>query len=389
MNRVFVVATFSILAAWPSRAQNLDQLSQTSFEAVISGGTIPLQIRFGDMDKSWRRMQISGSDDDLLSQIYSSNARNPQPQIFYTLGQTLTMNGESFLVTYKIAPIVETLPTPDRFGNGALQIPPALTTQTALELALLNPRLISRFSAIRVLDVAQEIAQNAAVVQKAREQRIKAINASSLNHLQQLGQQLRSYTQSTGKLPPLQTSAAAQKVMRRFGYSSPSPFVNPATEKNYAVNSSLSGKSLKQIVELSITIVFYEAESSGDGTRGVVFADGSAERIPESEFARLRSQTKVSPKAKIVLLHGASALAYMYDKHKNVKPFYYRTAVGDRIYYRDEKTKRPIFVSPPRQPLMVPDFEAVKYHNYAGYNGRKTGQTFGGYGYIPQVESVN
>lgn len=166
-------------------------------------------------------------------------------------------------------------------------MPQLLTPDTWLELALLNPRLISRFSAIRVLDVAQELRQNVAAVQSARLELARTINQASLNNLQQIGQQVRSYTQSTGKLPSLQTSAAAQKDLQRFGFSSPSPYQHPSTGKNYATNAALSGKPLKQIGDASRRIVLYETEVSPDGTRGVVFADGSASRIAESEFARL------------------------------------------------------------------------------------------------------
>ena len=405
MNRVLVVAAFSMLAVLPSRAQSpeIAEIINTpivplslAFDEAISG-VFPLQIRFGDMNKSWRRMQISGSDDDWLSQIYSSNPRNPQPQIFYTRGQTVTVNGEALIVTYKIAQVIETLPISDRFGTGALQIPPALTTQTFLELALLNPRLISRFSAVRVLDVKREIAQNAIVVQKARVERTKTINAASLQNLQQIGQQLRSFTQSTGKLPPLQTSAAAQKALQRFSYSSPSPFVHPITKETCATNARLSGKSLKQIAEPSRAIVFHEREASGDGTRGVVFADGSAERILESEFFRLESPAeratfaspKLMPGQKAVKLYGAAALAYIYNARKNREeshgknlPQFYRSEATGRIYYRDMKNPYIVtFVAPPKNPIVAPLPDAADYQKYAGYNRRKGGESFGGYGF--------
>ncbi len=405
MNRVLVVASLSMLAVLPLRAQSPETaeiintqivpLSLTFDEAI--SGVFPLQIRFGDMNKSWRRMQVSGSDDDLLSQIYSSNPRNPQPQIFYTRGQTVTVNGESLLVTYKIAQVIETPPISDRFSNSALQVPPTLQLETPLELALLNPRLISRFSAVRVLDVEREIAQNTVVVQKARVERTKTINVASLQNLQQIGQQLRSFTQSTGKLPPLQTSAAAQKALQRFGYSSPSPFVHPITKETHATNARLSGKSLKQIAEPSRAIVFHEREASGDGTRGVVFADGSAERIAEDVFFRLESpperatfvSPKILPSQKSVRLYGAAALAYIYNVRKNREeshgknlPQFYRSESSGRIYYREAKNpSNAIFVAPPINPVIVPLSDAAAYQQYAGYNGRKGGESFGGYGF--------
>lgn len=127
MNRVLVLAAMTLAVALPSRAQAADNsvsndgpsaAPNNSFEEAVSGTDIPLQIAFGEMRNSWRRMQISGSDDDLLSQIYSSsNPRNFQPQIFYTRGQSLKINSEPFLVAYKLATANEAVPSRDRFGN--------------------------------------------------------------------------------------------------------------------------------------------------------------------------------------------------------------------------------------------------------------------------------
>lgn len=400
MNRVLVLAAMTFAVALTSRAQttgnpisggDLPVVSNNSFEQAVSGTDFPLQIAFGDMKNSWRRMQISGSDEDLLSHIYSSsNPRNFQPQIFYTRGQSIEINGEPFLVAYKLAPSSDLVPSRDRFGNinNWPQVPQLLTLDTRLELALLNPRLISRFSAIRVLDVAQELRQNAAAVQSARLELARTINQASLNNLQQIGQQLRNYTQSTGKLPSLQTSAAAQKDLQRFGFSSPSPFQHPSTGKSYATNAALSGKTIKQISDPSRVVVFYETEVSPDDTRGVVFADGSASRIKESELARLikASTTAGATKLKTVPLYGAAALRWMYargiDANGKKVQLYQARGTG-RIYYRDPNTHMAIYVTPPMRPLVVPASEAIQYQNYAGYNGRKTGQKFGGYGYPP------
>jgi hypothetical protein len=79
-------------------------------------------------------------------------------------------------------------------------------------------------------------------------------------------------------------------------------------------------------------------------------------------------QQKMSAKKKLVLLAGAAALAYLYNKHKNQKGVgangqYYRSKNG-RIYYRDANGKA-VWVTPPSQGVYVPQDEADTYRQQA------------------------
>jgi hypothetical protein len=91
----------------------------------------------------------------------------------------------------------------------------------------------------------------------------------------------------------------------------------------------------------------------------------------------------MSNKQKLVLLAGAAALYYMWNKKQNAQgqPVqYYRSESTGRIYYRDPRTKQPVWVSPPQGGIRVPANEAQQYSGYAGYEGARSGQAFGGYG---------
>jgi len=86
-------------------------------------------------------------------------------------------------------------------------------------------------------------------------------------------------------------------------------------------------------------------------------------------------QHGMSTKQKVLLVAGAAALYYMYNKHKNAQGQgptgqYYRSRNG-RIYYRD-RNGQPVWVSAPQQPMEVP---ADEYYRYTGqrpgnYDGR-------------------
>ncbi|HVF84409.1 MAG TPA: hypothetical protein VM821_00395 [Abditibacteriaceae bacterium] len=91
-------------------------------------------------------------------------------------------------------------------------------------------------------------------------------------------------------------------------------------------------------------------------------------------------------KQKMVALAGAAALFYLYKKYQS-RPMasgvqYYQSKANGRIYYRDKRNpQQAIYVTPPQQPVMVPQNEAAQYQGYAGYNNQAQGQNFGGYGY--------
>ena len=74
----------------------------------------------------------------------------------------------------------------------------------------------------------------------------------------------------------------------------------------------------------------------------------------------------MSTQKKVLLLAGAAALYYMYNKHKNSQGHgpqgqYYRSKNGG-IYYRDRSGK-PVWVTAPQQPMRVP---AEEYERYTG-----------------------
>jgi hypothetical protein len=84
----------------------------------------------------------------------------------------------------------------------------------------------------------------------------------------------------------------------------------------------------------------------------------------------------MSTRNKVLLLAGAAALYYLYNKHKNrqgqgAQGRYYLSKNG-RVYYRDLKTGAYRWVDPPRQPIQVPADEYQRYtgRQVEGYDGR-------------------
>jgi hypothetical protein len=126
---------------------------------------------------------------------------------------------------------------------------------------------------------------------------------------------------------------------------------------------------------------------SSDISRAPVEATrGSRTQLPGSPAPK----QGLSTKQKVAILAGAAALYYLYKKHQasqgqGSQGQYYLSKNG-RVYYRDQKGN-PVWVTPPSQGIEVPASEAEQYSRYQGYNGRNTGEVFGGYGAGPQPVS--
>lgn len=90
--------------------------------------------------------------------------------------------------------------------------------------------------------------------------------------------------------------------------------------------------------------------------------------------ARAPARKGMSTTQKVLLVAGAAAVYYLYQKHKNKKGAgaqgqYFRSKNG-RVYYRDLKTGAYHWVDPPQQPIQVP---AAEYEQYFGQQPATSG----------------
>jgi hypothetical protein len=90
-----------------------------------------------------------------------------------------------------------------------------------------------------------------------------------------------------------------------------------------------------------------------------------------------------------VVLAGAAALYYLYNRQKNAKAQtganskYYLSKNG-RVYYRDAN-RQVHWVTPPPDGIQVPEAEAQKYRDYQGYDNRSTGRDLTS---LPEAQSA-
>ena len=121
--------------------------------------------------------------------------------------------------------------------------------------------------------------------------REKARETSSLSNLKQLALATLMYAQDHDEVfPPLADAAKTHASLMPY-LREERVFTPPNKRATYIANAALSRKNLAIIPEPSNCLLFYESTPSSLGKRSVVFADGHAHTIPESEWLRVKARS--------------------------------------------------------------------------------------------------
>lgn len=319
----------------PSHAQNL-----------LSGGDTPLSLTMKDLGSgSWRRVRISGTGEskgsgggilDMFGAMMGGAAGSAMSSVmgpmlsgvatagenvFYTQGKTMTIGGETYLIAYQPQTKPIDLPTLMKMDNkDAPPIPKPLTADSALSLSLLNLRTAGSLMDIRTVDMKSEITASEEMVKTyeamAKEEAEKkkesgttgtfgdagtesksaetATPATPVENLTQLGQALRMYMNDNDMRMPLMMDADTLRGALTPYAPNEGAFVQPETKKAYLPNPILSSKTYAEVEKYATyMIAVYEDGPAADGTRGVVFVNGSTKRVTEAEWERLRKASKI------------------------------------------------------------------------------------------------
>lgn len=410
---------FAALLPSASSAQEASEVpvatptSAATLSDLMSGRDIPLTLRLGDLNASWRQFSVGGGLDLTIFAPNVETLGAANPTAFFTRGQTAVVGSESFLVAYRVLASLPLLKLRDEALSKRAPsdevVPLKLPPDTVLSLSLLNVRQLFSMNDIRPFNAAL-----IATAQSDRDAQVQKDAATSVNNLKQIGGALLQYTQDyDGYLPPMQsvsslrqvevelqtrTTTHVQVVLQPYAKNT-TIFAHPRTKELYRPNPILSRKYKEHIINPASFVAFYEASPAPDGKRAVLYVDGHVQRIAESQWPALKQASKIgTPVPKVpenppqatgnstaaVELSGAAALLYVYKQHRNLlahgpQGAIYQSANG-RLYFRDAKTGQAKYVAPPKEPIIISEDEAAPYRDYQGFNGSEAGIMFGGYG---------
>ena len=271
-------ALSALLIAPPAFSQSTD------FASVLSGSKYPLSFKLKNLDASWRTLTVGGAGD--IAGVYVTLLTGSAQLTYYTKGETLTLGGEVYLVTYHQKNTEDYIA---RLKSGSSDSPPPvkMTPDTELLLSLLNLKLVGGLNDIQSFSLQEALNPPDPPVPGA-----KTVSASNLT---QIGLALTRYTKANnGLLPPLNGAAVAAKKLSPF-VRSESTFRQPDTHELYQPNMSLSGRSLASFDSPSAMVIFFEASASpGDGLRAVLFLEGHVKCLAEDDWLRAKAASHIS-----------------------------------------------------------------------------------------------
>ena len=284
MKRLLGIVGVVLMLTAVSRAQN------ANLQDLLAGKEVPLTLKLKDLTAEWRRFSASGATDPAAAYLaMMGRGGNSAAGVYFTKGQTATVGGETYLVAYRIqAKPIDLVALQNSLGRGnPPPVPERPKLQSLLSLALLNLRSIGSLMDVQPFNLEFELTGDEAATVTEEEKRDQEINNSSLVNLRKVGTALILYERERKVLPTLTDAKTAQSELELY-VSGKNVFTHPQTKEPYQPNPALSGKRLGVIAKPEKTIVFYEAQPAADGSRGVLFVDGHAERVAEALWPKLK-----------------------------------------------------------------------------------------------------
>lgn len=294
--RALFLVLLPLAAVLPARAQN----TGASLARVLSGSSAPLSIKAKDLTPAWRQFVVGSPENAVLQAMVGGG--NVPPSVFYTKGFTVSMGGETYLITYRAQP----KPGPQtrfRPGRGPGEDPtatPPLPPDTTLSLSLLNLRTAGSLNDVRPFDPERDI--------EKPQDRAAQINATSVSNLKQIGLGLMQYVQDYDeRLPPMRSAttereltdnpparATVQQVIQPYVRTT-QIFRHPGTRQFYRPNPFLSRKPLASFKSPATMVAFYEASPDVEGRRAVLYLDGHVKRERETDWPRIKKASRIPP----------------------------------------------------------------------------------------------
>lgn len=295
--RILMLLSAALALMWvlplPSKGQAAPAGANTpvTFVDLIGGKTLPLSLKLKELNADWRRFTTSGMSSTLETFIMmaATNGQGvPGPLVFYTKGQTFTLNAETFLIAYQ----QETKPFDLRLIMEYNQLPQVepLTPETSLNLALLNLRNIGNILDIRPFKLEDELAAGKAQQTVADRAREKALQNQSMSNLQQCMIAVLMWCQDHDEtLPQLDD---LEQLKNEVGLPI-DVLKHPLTGDSYVANVKLSNVPIGQIEEPARTVVMYEGTTWSDKSRCVAFFDGHVEKVDEARWNEIKRQNGI------------------------------------------------------------------------------------------------
>jgi hypothetical protein len=264
---------------------------------ALAGKVAPLTMKLGDLNRDWYRINVGvkggpevagGASRAYLGLMLGGMGDSG----CYTRGDTVTVEGEAFLIAYRLVTKPIDMTVMMRGGANALPAPEKPTPDSPLSLSLVHLRTVDGLSNIRPFDLEAELTGGDTSDIAVEEAREAAAKARGLQNLRQIGLALIAYAQDGDKtLPAMKDAETTRKALEPY-CKAKNVFTSPDTKELYVPNASLSGKKLADITGRENIVAFYDSQPV-NGARGVVFLDGHTERVSDDKWTALKKSSQI------------------------------------------------------------------------------------------------
>jgi hypothetical protein len=151
-----------------------------NFQKIISGEQFSLTKQLKDLDSSWRQIAIGGQYEmgDLMKSWSSLFGAAGYNNIYYTQGETVKINDETYVVAYRLPASDKGLSFKSLFENAMSSFSAAecsettstekIKPETAINLSLLNIKTIGSLNDVRPFNLKDELAAFKKAEQEAK-----------------------------------------------------------------------------------------------------------------------------------------------------------------------------------------------------------------------------
>ena len=277
--------------------------------------------------------------------------------VYYTKGETVQVGSETYAITYRVKQRAASASKARVARDSSVpQEQDRMTQNSTLSLTLLNLRTSGNFTDIRPFNLTEELEGESVIetelpdeplivakhtsretqkhsakniqteltpenvkpitetktahiveetekepVVEAHESSTKVIKVTpagspelaSVSNLSQIGSAIVQYLEDYNEIfPPMRNRSDFKTAIASY-LKNEAALLNPLTKEPYVLNDILSEHKLAHISNPTTFIVAYEAEAASDSTRGVVFVDGKAKRVPEEEWSLWKKRSKI------------------------------------------------------------------------------------------------
>jgi hypothetical protein len=282
---VVLLALITLFSSSPAYSQEKITLAD-----VLSGKKYPAVIRLKEISGTgWSRFDLRDEQSKQESSYnFALQTKKSLLGYYLTKGEVFSSERINFLVAYRpsvatIAKSLENINFSFNYEDSSSSLYPEPDTE--FELTLINLDRVFAIAQIRPFDPKTELPTP------------KVNTELSLKRLKTLGIAILMYTQDYDDVfPPMKEAKKFQEFVMPYVKGSMMPenyFINPVTSKPYVLNLILSQHKLATLPQIASFVLAYEDQPAPDGTRGVVFVDGHAARVSETEWARLKKISRI------------------------------------------------------------------------------------------------